>query len=270
MALTWPETQLRVVGFVGQAAAGAAAMRSPVFETTTERYFAGDPDADAPPRFDCSRTEIAGYHEEGLVTLTDASWNRVATGVVLYGHSGFFERSPDGLVLSPSPLVWDDKAGVHLAYLPRDQALGVLAGWGNILIADARKHLRGRPTNKDLERAFDSARRARFTAPPPEHRELRIDMFVVLATAYQALGRTVERIYRDALLDFDDATVDHIRRRVDLQLAGLGKPYAPFRTRARPPRGHSPAAPRPPSLLPDPADTSTLRIITRHDGQRAA
>lgn len=77
---------------------------------------------------------------------------------------------------------------------------------------------------------MDAAERALFCAPPPEHKQLRIDAFVALAANYHVRKRPAERLYREMRLDFDDVTIAEIRRRAEAKAAGVrAYPYESMR-----------------------------------------
>jgi hypothetical protein len=222
MAVTWHPSEISIVGFCGLPISAATAMVAPVFESPSGRYFVGDPDSVVPPQRFMDRKELEHNREAGHLTLTDFQWPRQPGGVVLYAHSLFLKPSATHYQFSTSELTWDSRAGVYLNYLARTLALSILHRWGRLLIEDASRVLAGsRPTVPEVDRAMDSAERALFCAPPPEHKQLRIDAFAALAATYRVRKLPEERLYREMRLDFDDVTVAEVRRRSEAKAAGV-------------------------------------------------
>lgn len=220
MAVTWRPDEVTVVGFCGLPVSAAAAMVAPVFESPAGRYFVGDPDSLLPPRRFLDRAELEQQRSAGYVTLTERGWTRLPGGVVLYAHPGFLDPGGIHCRLPAEDLRLDPSTGVHLAYFTRDRALAILRRWGTLLVDDANRTLAGRPRVEEIDRALDSAQRALFCAPPPEHKQLRIDAFISLAAAYRVCRRPTERLYREMKLDFDDLTIAEIRKRAGDKAAG--------------------------------------------------
>jgi hypothetical protein len=221
MALTWRPDEVTVVGFCGLPISAAAAMVAPVFESPTGRYFVGDPDSLMPPRSFLDRAELERQRQAGYLTLTDRQWARLPGGVVLYAHPRFVNPGAKFCGLSSPELTLDTSAGVHLAYVARARALKMLHQWGTLLVADANRILSGRPHAAEIERAMDASQRALFCAPPPEHKQLRVDAFISLAASYHVCRRPSERLYREMMLDFDELTISAIRVRAEAKAAGV-------------------------------------------------
>lgn len=253
MAVTWRPAEITVVGFCGLPISAATAMTAPVFEGPAGRYFVGDPDSVVPPRAFMEREELEHQQEAGYLTLTAKHWARQPGGVVLYAHPGFLNPGEAYCSLSPSDLAFDTCSGVHLDYVPRPRALMLLHRWGRLLADDASRMLSGRPTAADIDRAMDSAQRALFCAPPPEHKQLRMDAFVALAASYHVRKRPAERLYREMKLDFDEVAVDTICQRAAAKAAGA---------HAYPPKDSGPAS--------DPADGPRFRLTVSRAEPRAA
>lgn len=233
-------------------------MKPPVFQDSSGHCFAGDPDSLAPPRLACEPSELLDLRARGQITLTDQRWKRVKSGVVLYADRRFLCPGTDLISLLPGDLAFDDKAGVYLHYLPRREALSILAQWGDSLVRDANAHLRDRNDTAALARAFESAQRARFSAPPPEHTQLRIDAFVYAGAAFTAMKRPVERFLRDAARDFDPPTVDLIRQRIAARVAAISqRASTPDKDAMGPNDGGQVVK------LRDPADRAPIRVLAR-------
>lgn len=251
MAITWHPSEVRVVGFCGLPISAAAAMVAPVFESPAGRYFVGDPDSVVPPRAFMGREELEHQREAGYLTLTEKQWERQPGGVVLYAHPRFLNPGGAHCELSASQLVLDTLAGVHLDYLPRARALAILHRWGQSLIDEASRTLSGRPAAADIDRAMDAAQRALFCAPPPEHKQLRVDAFVALTASYHVRKRPAERLYREMKLDFDDVTIAEIQHRAEAKAAGAHA-YPPVDTASG----------------PDPADGPRVHLKVSRTGRR--
>jgi len=226
MALTWRSDEVTVVGFCGLPISAAAAMVAPVFESPAGRYFVGDPDSLIPPRSFLDRAELERQRQAGYLTLTDKQWARLPSGVVLYAHPKFVNPGAMYYGLPSAELTMDASSGVHLAYVARVRALGMLHQWGALLVADANRTLSGRPQVAEIARAMDAAQRALFCAPPPEHKQLRVDAFVSLAASYRVFCFPSDRLYREMKLDFDELTISAIRSRAEAKAAGV-RAYPP-------------------------------------------
>jgi len=222
--MTWRPAEISVVGFCGLPISAATAMVAPVFESPAGRYFTGDPDSVVPPRTFMDREELERNREAGYLTLTNNNWRRQPGAVVLYAHPTFLNPGATLCELSAAELNFDTRANVFLDYLARANALTVLYRWGRSLVEEAGRILSSRPETADLDRAMDAAERALFCAPPPEHKQLRIDSFIALVASHHVRKHPTERLYREMKLDFDDATIAEIRRRSEAKAAGV-RPY---------------------------------------------
>jgi hypothetical protein len=244
MALGWPPADVFVVGFCGLPVRGAAAI-APPFLRSGKWYFAADPASPVVPTTVVGDDELQEYADAGFVSLTATHWPHAPGGVVLYAHTQFLAPGENRLELPRKSLTESGRDDVVVAYLSRGEALTILEEWGRLLLRDANVLFAGRPSEEALLRAQDSAERALFCAPPPEHRDLRTDAFVSLASAKLLLGQPLTRLYREIGLDFDDLTLARIRQRIEARAAGTYS-YPPPAVNAH---------------REDPADGKRLRLV---------
>lgn len=205
VVMNWPPRDVIVVGFVGEPVSGAAALRAPLFQEASKRYFAADPDAAERPRADHGEEEIVALEQQGHATRFAAPYPRVKGGVVLYAHETFLPWEH-----FPRHEGWTRKEKFFLRYLPRTDALRTLEKWGERFLENTRTCL-ARGEEESLELALTMVKRARFCAPLDVHRDLRLKVFAHLIAVWRALDRPVERILRDAKIDFDEDTTAQIQ-----------------------------------------------------------
>lgn len=200
-----------VVGFSGVPVKGGAAMRSPLFEFPEGRYFL--PNHDVTEFKSYSRPEVEEFVAGGYATLFSfpRKYRRIPGGVVLYAERNFVRPNADrcDLSLKMADLLDDTKLGMHIGYFARDEALRRLRTWGDDLLADANQCMRLRACPWD--RAYDSASRARMTAPPPEHADLRRKAFIAMAVARECMGKDIEDVFHMVELDRNPALLAEVK-----------------------------------------------------------
>lgn len=201
-------------------------MRSPVLEGLDGCYFL--PSAGpASPSSIRSREELLELEEGGLVTLIEQRrrYRQIPGGVLLYVHPTFVRSGNDLFDVSIGEhlrdIDFDERLKLHITYTSRDEALIRLHGMGQDLLADAKSHLCLGCSSADQERAFDSARRARITAPPPEHPNIRRDAFVLMAVAWQFLGKDIEDIFRAARLDRNPTLLANVKTEAPARIEAI-------------------------------------------------
>ncbi len=114
---------LRVVGFSGTPVSEGAGLKPPVYRHEASTLsFTGDPDAPTVPDLR-DEAQTRADEQRGLVSLTIAIWERQPGSVFLYAHPLFLDPGPEGKKLDPSLLEKDDRLGVWLQYVERDQTL---------------------------------------------------------------------------------------------------------------------------------------------------
>jgi hypothetical protein len=197
------------VGFSGSVSAGAAAIKSPVFEIDG-RYFSGDPDVPPPRTHTYDRGQIEEYRERGLLSLVSEKRRRIRDHVFIYAQALFVHPSPDAYDLTSElrTLWWDERLGAFCDYMHRDRAISLLGSWGKSLLSDAKEKFN---QSRFLE-AKESAMRARFGATR-EHPELRKEAHCYVAAARLGLGQEIHGVIRNVAIDFSKEEADQIEHR---------------------------------------------------------
>jgi hypothetical protein len=198
-----------VVGFSGSVSAGAAAIKSPVFEIDN-RYFSGDPDSPPPRTQTYDRFQIESYRERGLLSLASEKRRRARDHVFIYAHALFVHPSPDAYDLTSElrTLWWDERLGAFCDYMHRDRAIALLGSWAKSLLAYAKEKF----SQSRFLQTKESAMRARFGATR-EHPELRKEAHCYVAAARLGLGQEIHGVIRNVAIDFSRVEADQIERR---------------------------------------------------------
>lgn len=212
-----------ITGWSGVPVQGGAGLKPALLlDPAAGRYANG-----AAPETWYSEEEASDFATRGLLVKKDlhAAW--VPEGVVVYADDSFIHPAErNRLSLDPTPLRLHivSPRRLWLAYVTRDQAMGILCGWGERLLEDAARQLsrlgNGVCRQEEALRAIDSARRARFCTFARVDRIRRREFFRCMAVALMALGQPVESLYADARIDLSDAEVVALKQDVTQSLQG--------------------------------------------------
>lgn len=213
---------LRFAGFNGRPIAASTGVKAPIVldesrgaYALVSKYGFGDWHHEA---------EVASYEAQALLSRAPSDAPFTEGFTALYAHMRFIASENEGAIaLASGGLELYPALESYVAFLPKDQAIGIMHGWGRSLLGAAHAALKNVRLSSSArgQIAFWESMRARTAFPmSSSRREDRIEIFALACVGWILMRKNHEPLLVDSELE-------GLRADVGIRVGGLLRSLPP-------------------------------------------